>query len=92
MQQREIANKSVNEEESIKKDVRVMLPFEDQKSVDSIRRQFCNLGKTIDREEYTTYPHKQKDCCRIFSCIETKQSFANQQCVRLHMPTLTQMH
>ena len=38
-----------NRIEPVDSPIQIMLPFRDQKSADTVRRQLCDLGKKIDR-------------------------------------------
>ena len=59
-QQREKDDHPTVEERNFKEDiVRVMLPFKDQKSADSVRRQLRSLGKTIGRKIQPIYTSKK---------------------------------
>jgi hypothetical protein len=59
--------------------VRVMLPFKDQKSADSVRRQLRNLSKTIGRQIQPVYTSRK--IAADFPAAETKPPLVNQQCV-----------
>ena len=59
--------------------VRVMLPFKDQKSADSVRRQLRNLSKTIGRQIQPVYTSRKINA--DFPAAETKPPLVNQQCV-----------
>jgi hypothetical protein len=58
---------------------RVMLPFKDQKSADSVRRQLRNLSKTIGREIQPVYTSRK--IAADFPTAETKLPLVSQQCV-----------
>jgi hypothetical protein len=68
------------EERNVKENVvRVMLPFKDQKSADSVRRQLRNLSKTIGRQIQPVYTSRKINA--DFPAAETKPPLVNQQCV-----------
>ena len=82
-QQREKDDHPTVEQRNIKEDVvRVMLPFKDQKSADSVRRQLRSLGKTIGRKIQPIYTNKK--VAAEFPTAETKPALVNQQCVVYH--------
>ncbi len=56
-----------------------MLPFKDQKSADSVRRQLRNLSKTIGRQIQPVYTSRK--IAADFPAAETKPPLVNQQCV-----------
>lgn len=56
-----------------------MLPFKDQKSADSIRKQLNDLGKKIDRIIQPVFTSRKTS--EDLKVTETKSSLVNQQCV-----------
>ena len=82
-QQREKDDHPTVEQRNIKENVvRVMLPFKDQKSADSVRRQLRSLGKTIGRKIQPIYTSKK--IAAEFPTAETKPALVNLQCVVYH--------
>ena len=59
--------------------VRITLPFEDQKSADSLRRQLSDLGKKIGRVLQPIFTSRK--ISEDLKVTETKTSLVNQQCV-----------
>ena len=70
------AAEEINIKENI---VRVILPFKDQKSADSVRRQLRNLGKIIGRKIQPIYTSRK--IAADFPVLESKPPLVNQQCV-----------
>ncbi|XP_028413786.1 uncharacterized protein LOC114536633 [Dendronephthya gigantea] len=62
--------------------VRIILPFKDQKSADSVRRQLRNLGQTIGKQIQPVYTSRK--IAADFPAAETKPPLVNQQCVVYH--------
>ena len=56
-----------------------MLPFKDQKSADSVRRQLRSLSKTIGRQIKPVYTSRK--IAAEFPVTEAKPPLVNQQCV-----------
>ena len=65
--------------EPVDNPVRITLPFKDQKSVDSVRRQLSDLGKKIDRVLQPVFTSRK--ISEDLKVTETKPSLANQQFV-----------
>jgi len=64
--------------------VLINLPFKDQKSADSVRRQLRDLGKKIDHllQPLSLKKRTQEDFIREdLKATETKHLLVNQQCV-----------
>ena len=57
----------------------ITLPFKDQKSADSVRKQLNDLGKKIDRVIQPVFTSKK--ISEDLKVTETKPSLVNQQCV-----------
>ena len=78
--QKRVSDDHPAEERNIKENVvPVMLPFKDQKSADSLRRQLRNLSKTIGRQIQPVYTSRK--IATDFPAAETKPPLVNQQCV-----------
>ena len=56
----------------------IILPFKDQKSADSVRRQLSDLGKKIDRVLQPVFTSRK--ISEDLKVTETKPSLVNQQC------------
>ena len=67
--------------ELIDSPVLITLPFKDQKSADSVRKQLNDLGKKIDRVLQPVFTSKK--ISEDLKVTETKPSLVNQQCVGL---------
>ena len=78
-QKRESDDRPAQERNINENVVRVMLPFKDQKSADSVRRQLRNLSKTIGRQIQPVYTSRK--IAADFPAAETKPPLVNQQCV-----------
>ena len=65
--------------EPIDSPVLITLPFKDQKSADSVRKQLNDLGKKIDRVIQPVFTSKK--ISEDLKVTETKPSLVNQQCV-----------
>ena len=65
--------------EPIDSPVLITLPFKDQKSADSIRKQLNDLGKKIDHVIQPVFTSKK--ISEDLKVTETKPSLVNQQCV-----------
>ena len=63
----------------LKYPVLIILPFKDQKSADSVRRQLSDLGKKIDRVLQPVFTSRK--ISEDLKVTETKPSLVNQQCV-----------
>ena len=59
--------------------VLITLPFKDQKSADSVRKQLDDLGKKVDRAIQPVFTSRK--ISEDFKVTETKPSLVNQQCV-----------
>ena len=59
--------------------VLITLPFKDQKSADSVRRQLSDLSKKIDRVLQPVFTSRK--ISEDLKITETKPSLVNQQCV-----------
>ena len=59
--------------------VLITLPFKDQKSADSVRKQLNDLGKKIDRVIQPVFTNRK--ISEDLKVTETKPSLVNQQCV-----------
>ena len=59
--------------------VLITLPFKDQKSADSVRKQLNDLGKKIDRVIQPVFTSRK--ISEDLKVTETKPSLVNQQCV-----------
>ena len=59
--------------------VLITLPFKDQKSADSLRRQLSDLSKKIDRVLQPVFTSRK--ISEDLKITETKPSLVNQQCV-----------
>ena len=59
--------------------VLITLPFKDQKSADSVRKQLSDLGKKIDRVLQPVFTSRK--ISEDLKVKETKPSLVNQQCV-----------
>ena len=66
-----------NQIEPIDSLVRIILPFKDQKSADSVRRQLSDLGKKIDRVLQPVFTSRK--ISEDLKVTETKPSLVNQQ-------------
>ena len=68
-----------NRIEPVDSPVLIILPFKDQKSADSVRRQPSDLGKKIDRVLQPVFTSRK--ISEDLKVMETKPSLVNQQCV-----------
>ena len=68
-----------NRIEPVDSPVLIILPFKDQKSADSVRRQLSDLGKKIDRVLQPVFTSRK--ISEDLKVTETKPSLVNQQCV-----------
>ena len=68
-----------NRIEPVDSPVRITLPFKDQKSADSVRRQVSDLGKKIDRVLQPVFTSRK--ISKDLKVTETKPSLVNKQCV-----------
>ena len=66
-----------NQIEPVDSPVRIILPFKDQKSADSARRQLSDLGKKIDRVLQPVFTSRK--ISEDLKVTETKPSLVNQQ-------------
>ena len=66
-----------NQIEPVDSPVRIILPFKDQKSADSVRRQLSHLGKKIDRVLQPVFTSRK--ISEDLKVTETKPSLVNQQ-------------
>ena len=68
-----------NRIEPVDSPVLIILPFKDQKSADSVRRQLSDHGKKIDRVLQPAFTSRK--ISEDLKVMETKPSLVNQQCV-----------
>ena len=68
-----------NRIEPVDSPVLIILPFKDQKSADSVRRQLSDLGKKIDRVLQPVFTSRK--ISEDLKVTETKPSLVNQPCV-----------
>ena len=65
--------------EPIDSPVLIILPFKDQKSADSVRKQLNDLGKKINRVIQPVFTRRK--ISEDLKVMETKPSLVNQRCV-----------
>ena len=68
-----------NRIEPVNSPVRISLPFRDQKSADTVRKQLRDLGKKIDRVLQPVFVSRK--ISEDLKVTETKPSLVNQRCV-----------
>ena len=68
-----------NRIEPVDSPVLIILPFKDQKSTDSVRRQLSDLGKKIDRVLQPVFTGRK--ISEDLKVTDTNPSLVNQQCL-----------